>query len=387
MRMTLKGILVGVVLLAAAWRVFAYPPDNAAVLYYKAFLIMEEPNAADVNLLRQLRKGEIGVNDRIRHLLESNRKAIKEIVTAAQIKNCDWGLNYSEGLSTCMPHLGKFRSCAYLLAADGAFFVEKGDYKTAMERWLALCEMNRHMGDNTLIERLVGTACGGMAFDYIRGVLPKISGDSELLQWLKTRLTDVSGRYPSMGAAVGKEAGVWSNSINREGILELVNHSELSKGDIDRVERVIRQNDNNEFCARVTEYYKGITSRMQIAYDLPYPQAKQKLDDMCGEVKKTAKEKPEAVITEVLLPAINRVLTIDTRGKTHLNAVLAGIDIYLIRAKTGKLPDELPAGLPKDLFSGKDFIYEKTDAGFTLTGQGKDIDKDIVQKYEFKVAK
>ena len=47
----------------------------------------------------------------------------------------------------------------------------------------------------------------------------------------------------------------------------------------------------------------------------------------------------------------------------------------------------LPAGLPKDLFSGKDFLYEKTDAGFTLTGQGKDLDKDIVQKYEFKVAK
>ena len=39
------------------------------------------------------------------------------------------------------------------------------------------------------------------------------------------------------------------------------------------------------------------------------------------------------------------------------------------------------------MFSGKDFLYEKTDAGFILNGQGKDLDDDIVQKYEFKVAK
>ena len=89
---------------------------------------------------------------------------------------------------------------------------------------------------------------------------------------------------------------------------------------------------------------------------------------------------------------------IDIRNRTQFNAVLAGIDIYLVRAKTGKLPDELPAGLPKDLFSGKDFLYAKTGAGFTLTGQGKGLDddsgfaltgqsKDIVHKYEFKVAK
>jgi hypothetical protein len=126
---------------------------------------------------------------------------------------------------------------------------------------------------------------------------------------------------------------------------------------------------------------------MQMAYDLPYPEAKQKLEDLYGEVKNAAKEKPEAVVAEVLFPAISRVLTTDTRAKTHLNAVRAGIEICIIRAKTGKLPDELPAGLPKDMFSGKDFIYEKTDAGFTLTGQGKDLDKDIVQKYEFKIAK
>ena len=41
--------------------------------------------------------------------------------------------------------------------------------------------------------------------------------------------------------------------------------------------------------------------------------------------------------------------------------------------------------MPKDLFSGKDFIYEKTDTGFTLRCQGKDLAKDLIYEYEFKL--
>ena len=57
----------------------------------------------------------------------------------------------------------------------------------------------------------------------------------------------------------------------------------------------------------------------------------------------------------------------------------------MIKAKTGKLPDELPAGLPKDLFSDRDFEYIKTADGFILRCQGKDLGKDEIYEYEFKV--
>ena len=51
------------------------------------------------------------------------------------------------------------------------------------------------------------------------------------------------------------------------------------------------------------------------------------------------------------------------------------------------LTDALPAGLPGDLFSGKDFEYEKTAEGFILRCQGKDLSKDEIYQYEFKVKK
>ena len=79
--------------------------------------------------------------------------------------------------------------------------------------------------------------------------------------------------------------------------------------------------------------------------------------------------------------------SLDVRAGTHFNALKAALDIYIIKAKTGRLPNALPAGLPKDLFSGKDFEYAKTKEGFVLSCQGKDLDKDEFDQYEFKVPK
>jgi hypothetical protein len=67
--------------------------------------------------------------------------------------------------------------------------------------------------------------------------------------------------------------------------------------------------------------------------------------------------------------------------------VRAAVELYVANEKTGRLPETLPAGLPKDLFSGEDFEYKKTEAGFMLRCRGKDLDKDEIHQYEFKVAK
>lgn len=50
----------------------------------------------------------------------------------------------------------------------------------------------------------------------------------------------------------------------------------------------------------------------------------------------------------------------------YVNGTKAAVEVYLIAAKTGKLPEKLPDYLPKDPYTGRDFIYEKTDDGFVL---------------------
>ena len=80
-----------------------------------------------------------------------------------------------------------------------------------------------------------------------------------------------------------------------------------------------------------------------------------------------------------------KLYTLEMRKNTDMNATGAAIDIYITNAQKGQLPDELPQGLPKDLFSEKDFLYVKTNDGFTLHCQGKNLDKDEIHKYEFKI--
>ena len=96
---------------------------------------------------------------------------------------------------------------------------------------------------------------------------------------------------------------------------------------------------------------------------------------------------PDALLTAIFLPAIQKIYSVGIRTKTVSNATLAALDIYIIKAQTGKLPDSLPAGLPKDMFSGEDFEYKKSGGGFVLRCRGKDLGNNKTYEYEFKVKK
>jgi hypothetical protein len=71
----------------------------------------------------------------------------------------------------------------------------------------------------------------------------------------------------------------------------------------------------------------------------------------------------------------------------HINGIKVALEVYLNVAKTGQLPKTLPVGLPKDPFTGRDFVYEITNEGFALRCQGEDFQGRGKQVLEFKVKK
>ncbi len=100
-----------------------------------------------------------------------------------------------------------------------------------------------------------------------------------------------------------------------------------------------------------------------------------------------------------IYPDLTRTYDIMVRHRARLNAIKAAIEIYLVRAQTGELPEELPENLPKDPYSSQDFEYEITDDGFILRCRGMDIDasprtykdgkfvieSEFYHQYEFKI--
>ncbi len=392
-KMTLSILIVAFLL---AGQTYAYPPDNAALLYYRGFMLSEEPNEDVAKMLVDLRKGNIKPNEQIRQYAERNSNAIRDIVSAAEIKNCDWGLDFSEGFELLMPHLARCRQAAYLLVADVKIRAEKGDYKTALERCITMHKMAAHVGDDTLISYLVGMTINETANKCIADILSKIPDDLETLVWLQGQIGRVSSTLPRVEAALARgELEVCLQDMRRERIGVLLEqltqdnqcdpNSSVDQKVIEQLRRIQREDET--YFEKSRAYYTSYMAKVLAAFELPYPQVHEELTKLAEQKEKDANEKPEAVLAHIVSPAIAKMSSNRASRDTLFNATKAAIDIYIIKAKTGKLPDELPAGLPKDMFSGKDFIYEKTADGFVLKCQGEDLDKKVVHQYEFKVPK
>ena len=73
--------------------------------------------------------------------------------------------------------------------------------------------------------------------------------------------------------------------------------------------------------------------------------------------------------------------------QAKINGIKSAIEVYLILAKTGRLPQKLPDYLPKDPFIVKSFVYEVTEEGFAFRCQGKAFQGRGKQVFEFKIHK
>ena len=107
LRVSTRITCILLIVLASALLVEAYPPDNAAVLYYKAIMILKEPSKDVGKMIDDLRKGKIKPNDEIRRHLDANRRAIEIIETAAEVTTCDWGRDHSQGFDPGTGHSEK----------------------------------------------------------------------------------------------------------------------------------------------------------------------------------------------------------------------------------------------------------------------------------------
>jgi nucleoside diphosphate kinase len=117
-----------------------------------------------------------------------------------------------------------------------------------------------------------------------------------------------------------------------------------------------------------------------------------KLIDKIIEIKKLSNEKSEAEkLADILMfPPFGKSITgmfkIQIRLMSMINSTKAAVELYIILAKTGQLPAELPDYLPKDPYTNKNFIYEITDDGFVLSCNSDEF-KRGKERFTFKVQK
>lgn len=383
---TTAAMLAALVLFVSVSSAFAYPPENAAVLYYKAFMLCQEDNDVSGKMLFDFWKGRIELNERIREYVEKNRRVINIVLDASEIESCDWGLDYSQGGEVLLPPLSKFRRLSYMTFADARILALRGDYRTALSRCMSVYKMARHVNERPLIMHLVAFGLTGATSDCIIQILSDMPPNVETLTWLKGQLVQFDEQLFSVESVLSweREAGIISMGPERTG--DAIRSGFYNRAFREKALKRILVADE-QFFDRNKEYWNNYMDSIEDDFDQPYPQGYAKLKKLGEELTKDFEKNPDATLTASLTPPWHKIYLMSMRLQTRSNAIKTAIEIYIIEAKTDKLPDALPTGLPGDLFSGNPFQYEKIADGFILRCKGRHSDKDEIYEYKFKVRK
>ena len=365
----------------------AEPRQNAALLYYQTFLLYQTDSNME-NTLSDYLKGKIELKSEIELFVKNHKRVIEYATKASNIRECDWGLDYSSGSESQTTGLTESRSLAQLLLVDAKILSAQGKYNTALQRCLTVKRMARHISDQPFITYLMAMVIDTQANHFVVDLLPNVSDDLETLSWLKDKLNQTEKIPLTLKDCVEYREQSAAKNMQRQKkdeILQRVLSEEGPEPASIGLVGLNRIRDADEaFFERNRVYWNQYMSQVKATLLLPYHQAMKQLKRLSDKPAKDTVKNADATLTPIFRPSLEAFYSREVKSKTFSNAIQVALEIYSTRAKTGELPKVLPQDLPKDLFSGKDFMYEKTSQGFILRCREKDVLEEKVHSYPFK---
>jgi hypothetical protein len=338
-------------------------------------------------------------NKVIREHLNKCGHAIGLAQAASKIPICDWGYLYLKKYgSFSHQRYIEARKFLFILSADAMRLAADGHYDAALERCLMMRRFARHLGDLDIDIHSMSLSVDVTAFSAIRCILGSMSPDAETLVWLRDRLASTSGASESFVPALKVDynrALQWLHTSPKtvERIRSRFIEAATYAKDKDAGEK-FKNLTNEDMILLIREaasmYFNPFfdSVRREIESDKPYDQTYGELELLIYKLKSSDDFYNIAPFCDLTsIEVTPRFYNLHTNHKTMINAVKAAIEIYLILAKIGQLPETLPDGLPKDPYTLEDFKYEIIEDGFALYSQGEDFQGRGKQVFEFKVKK
>ncbi|MCB9844834.1 MAG: hypothetical protein H6811_02445 [Phycisphaeraceae bacterium] len=145
---------------------------NAALLYYRAWMVGD-------TFFREFGEREDVYGDAgwrppedVRTFLSDNEDSIGSILEAAAQPQADFGIEYDKGFMALLPHLGKLRMTARVLATDSRRLIASGDGDGSAERIAGIYGIASHnRSDRVLISTLVSMAVSSLAHQELDELL------------------------------------------------------------------------------------------------------------------------------------------------------------------------------------------------------------------------
>lgn len=400
-------------------------PDNAALLYYQALLI--QPDYDYILIDEVLRGAE--PNEAVRKDIQSCDEKINLIESAANISKCDWGvLNSQPGyMYGDLNRLSCLISAkAIILASDGKYkeaietcitiqrlAIHVSNYNTFTAHSLSIKIINlsfmciqRILGlmppDEEILTRLQAQlSMQNKEISFLEVIKDELNPAAELIEidpelfeeWKlqiaifldlpydEKKATGVNSTFIEDFQEMKKMQGLTdeelkkamqeriggSIDINDEDIKEFRDMFDYTDETKKEVQELLTKPDGEILQQIRRSYDRFLYSFIRIIEnEIPYQQRINKLEMITNQIFNNFYD-PMDILDSIFNPS--RFLDeykYWIRHKAYFNIMKSSIEIYLVKAQTGKLPEKLPEYLPKDPLNGQDFIYEISNKGFTL---------------------
>jgi hypothetical protein len=362
--------MVATLALFPAARAAAAEP-NAALKYWLAFANMNYDKDQE-KIIEDWNK--VPLDAKTDKLLDNARVFLLQMHRGAQIEHCDWGLDYSDGVSMLLPHLGKARNLTRVAALDIRRELVRGNGPGAVQTGLDALTMARHTNsDFTLISILVRIVNEATIFEALAAGLPKldaasltklaafldaprgggtvpesIKGEKEFMaRWLIRKLQE----------AEEKKAGSYKE------VLHAVLVPSEAPEDKARTQRVLEAGDTYEKAIKLLENLMPVYDELVRIYSLP---AKEFDSQYPAYAEKAKAANPAA---ELLMPALEKVAASERRNQTQRALFRAAIKI--VQGGLDKVKETM------DPFGDGPFEYRAIDGGFELKSKFKFKDQPV----------
>jgi hypothetical protein len=375
--------------------VIAAPPkgvDNAALLYYQAGFACPTPE--DVSSFNEV-LGGAAPNERVREFLtwRSTQDAIGFVEAAVQIPRCDWGIRLAQGDDLNVPASAQLQRLANLLDVQARVLASDGKSRMAFERCLMLRRFAAQMGDETPNIHHRSRSLDISALRCIRSILSWMPVDAEALVWLQGRLQEAQGTLWLPAKTLTGFRDHCINWLAHEYPNTGVTWKEamLSSIDDESVKQEIRGLTGDQLFRRACDSYDTfLKSALEtIESNKPYAEKDAELRKMEADLhaRGTHGDPVNMVVACMYNPAglVVSYHEAMVRHAANFNLTTAAIEIYLAKARTGKLPTVLPTNQPKDPYSGKDLEYAMTKEGFVLRYRTTGDSGETIRPFEFTV--
>ena len=310
----------------------------------------------------------------IAQYVADNNEALELLHAGAAMEHSRYPIDLSAGFETNVPNLSELRGTVFLLKLEAILHAENGDSKSAVRSVKSCFGIARSLAKEPItISQLVRAACQNVAATTIEYCVNRIEFTdeqlAELIEYIQNsdHNTDMSSAFVGercFGISFFKAPG----SVNPDLIGGVPFRPLLA------LYKAVGMADSDAII------YLDLMEEYMKLYQLPLHQRQEAAKAVEARFQSTSRVH---VLFYVMMPALARITTIDTRNIAQLLTARVGLAIERYRLAAGKLPDTLNDlvpdyldAVPKDPFDGNELRYKRLEPGFVVYSIGEDLIDD-----------